>query len=136
MALLQHLKQLANVAFQEGRYEEALTLYQNCLKVTQALGGGDSENVASDQVIRSNVVMTLIKLSQYDDARLVATVLLQDEQYPLAPDLKVKLLYRRGIASKQLGDKSSAISDFKSAIHFSPDQKNPMAEAELNRLTR
>lgn len=139
MELLQVLKQRANGAFQEGLYEDALLGYQDCISITSALGARDREAVAAEQVIRANVVMAFIKQHQYADARLVATMLLQedaDRGCPVDPDLKVKVLYRRGLASKALGEKEAALADFKAAVQLSPAQKNVMAEREIALLSK
>lgn len=139
MELLQVLKQRANTAFQEGRYEDAIMGYQDCISVTSALGARDKEAVAAEQVIRANVVMAFIKQHQYADARLVATMLLQedaDRGCPVGDELKVKVLYRRGLASKALGEMDAALSDFKAAVLLSPGRKNPMAEREIALLSK
>lgn len=136
LRLLNALKQLANTAFQQGRYEEAMKGYENCLSVSNVLGSQDSEVVAIDQVIRANVVMTLIKLHLFEDARMVATMMLQDKTYPLSTELKVKVIYRRGLASVALNDTAAARADFEAAVYLSPNQSNPAAAKELAALSR
>lgn len=134
--LLQVLKQRANLAFQQGRYEDAIAGYQDCIQVTSSLGAADAEAVEAEQVIRANVVMTLVKQQRAEDARLVATMLLQDELCPLPTDLKVKVLYRRGLASKALGDREAALADFRAAVFFSPQKDNPAAKKEIEALQK
>lgn len=136
MQLFQVLKKRANEAFQEGRYEDAVVGYQDCIGVTSALGSADSEAVAAEQIIRANVVMAFLKLQQYDDARMVATMLLEERLHPLNDDLKVKVLHRRGLASKALSEADAAIADFKAALHFSPNHENSAAKRELELLAR
>ncbi|KPA85029.1 putative mitochondrial hypothetical protein [Leptomonas pyrrhocoris] len=136
LELLDALKQQANLAFQESRYEDAIKRYQDCLEVTAVLGAHDAEAVKIDQVVRANVSMTFIRMRDYDAARFVATMLLQDAAIALPEDLKVKVLYRRGLASKSLGDADAALSDFKAALHFSPDHSNPSIAKEIALLER
>ncbi|CCW60284.1 unnamed protein product [Phytomonas sp. EM1] len=135
MRLLDMLKQKANLDFQEGRYEDALKGYQECIDVTYALGSRDVEGVKAGQVVRANAVMCYIRLKNFDDASLVASMMLEDKVFPLEGDLKVKVLYRRGLVAKALGNKEAALADFRAAIHFSPDKKNPAAEREIAMLS-
>lgn len=134
--LLDALKQQANLAFQESRYEDAVRRYQDCLEVTAVLGAHDAEAVKVDQVVRANVIMTFIRMHDYDGARLVATMLLQDAAVALPEDLKVKVLYRRGLASKSLGDKEAALADFKAALYFSKNQINAAVTKEIDLLEK
>jgi tetratricopeptide (TPR) repeat protein len=134
--LLDALKQQANIAFQESRYEDAIKRYQDCLEVTAALGAHDAEAVKVDQVVRANVIMAFIRMHDYDAARFVATMLLQDAAVALPEDLQVKVLYRRGLASKFLGDKEAALADFEAALHFSKDGSNAPASREIELLKR
>ncbi|GET91718.1 hypothetical protein, conserved [Leishmania tarentolae] len=136
LQLLNVLKQNANIAFREGRYEDALRGYQDCLEVTSALGAADTDAVATEQIVRANVVMVCIRMHEYDSARAVATMLLQDAAIALPDDLKVKVLYRRGLASKALNDRDAALADFKAAVHFSKDNSNPAVEQEIALLQR
>lgn len=136
LELLDILKQQANLAFQESRFEDAIKRYQDCLEVTAALASNDAEAVKIDQVVRANVIMTFIRMHDYDAARFVATMLLQDAAIALPEDLKVKVLYRRGLASKFLGDKTAALADFKAALHFSKDQNNAAAAKEIDLLEK
>lgn len=136
LELLNALKQNANVAFQEGRFEDALKGYQDCIEVTSVLGAGEAEAVKTEQIVRANVAMVCIRMHEYDAARAVATMLLQDAAIALPEDLKVKVLYRRGLASKALNDRESAMADFNAALHFSKDHKNPAVEKEIALLQR
>ncbi|KEG15586.1 hypothetical protein DQ04_00031200 [Trypanosoma grayi] len=135
-AALRQLKDRANMHFQSGRFEEALETYQGCLDVCAALGAADKEAVQVNQIVRSNVVLVFLKLQRPEEARMVATFLLQDEMTPVEGELKVKVLYRRGKASQELGDRESALCDFRAAIICSPDGKNPAAEREIEALSR
>ncbi|KAG5496442.1 hypothetical protein JKF63_02744 [Porcisia hertigi] len=136
LELLNVLKQSANVAFQEGRFEDALRGYQDCIEVTSALGTAEAEAVKAEQIVRANVVMVCIRMHEYDAARAVATMLLQDAAIALPEDLKVKVLYRRGLASRALDDREAALADFNAALHFSKDHKNPAVEKEIALLQR
>ncbi|CAJ1991938.1 Tetratricopeptide repeat-containing protein [Leishmania donovani] len=136
LELLNVLKQNANIAFQEGRFEDALRGYQDCIEVTSVLGAADAEAVATEQIVRANVAMVCIRMHEYDAARAVATMLLQDAAIALPEDLKVKVLYRRGLASKALNDRAAALADFKAAVHFSKDHRNPAVEKEIALLQR
>ncbi|KAK7198486.1 hypothetical protein NESM_000809100 [Novymonas esmeraldas] len=136
MELLSALKQNANVAFRESRYDDALRGYQDCIEVTSVLGAGDAEAVQAEMVVRANIAMVCIRMQEYDAARAVATMLLQDAAVALPDDLKVKVLYRRGLASKALNERGAALADFIAAVHFSKDQQNPAAEKEIALLRR
>ncbi|KAG5470373.1 hypothetical protein LSCM4_03069 [Leishmania orientalis] len=136
LELLNMLKQNANIAFQEGRFEDALRGYQDCIEVTSVLGAADAEAVETEQIVRANVAMVCIRMHEYDAARAVATMLLQDAAVALPDDLKVKVLYRRGLASKALNDRAAALADFNAALHFSKDHKNPAVEKEMALLRR
>ncbi|KAG5470788.1 hypothetical protein LSCM1_02038 [Leishmania martiniquensis] len=131
LELLSMLKQNANIAFQEGRFEDALRGYQDCIEVTSVLGAADAEAVKTEQIVRANVAMVCIRMHEYDAARAVATTLLQDAAVALPDDLKVKVLYRRGLASKALNDRAAALADFNAAMHFSKGHKNPAVEKEM-----
>ncbi|CAJ1011518.1 hypothetical protein Q4I28_006831, partial [Leishmania naiffi] len=130
LRLLNVLKQEANIAFQEGRFEDALRGYQDCIEVTSVLGAADTEAVKTEQIVRANVAMVCIRMHEYDAARAVATMLLQDAAVALPEDLKVKVLYRRGLASKALNNRTAALADFNAAVHFSKDHRNPVVEKE------
>ncbi|CAG9580530.1 conserved hypothetical protein [Leishmania major strain Friedlin] len=136
LELLNVLKRNANIAFQEGRFEDALRGYQDCIEVTSVLGAADAEAVETEQIVRANVAMVCIRMHEYDAARSVATMLLQDAAVALPEDLKVKVLYRRGLASKALNDRAAALADFKAAVHFSKDHRNPAVEKEIALLQR
>ncbi|CAJ1034594.1 conserved hypothetical protein [Leishmania braziliensis MHOM/BR/75/M2904] len=136
LKLLNVLKQEANIAFQEGRFEDALRGYQDCIEVTSVLGAADTEAVKTEQIVRANVAMVCIRMHEYDAARAVATMLLQDAAVALPEDLKVKVLYRRGLASKALNNRTAALADFNAAVHFSKDHRNPVVEKEIALLQR
>uniref|UniRef100_A0A0A9VZS2 Peptidyl-prolyl cis-trans isomerase FKBP42 n=1 Tax=Lygus hesperus TaxID=30085 RepID=A0A0A9VZS2_LYGHE len=130
------MKEKANVAFQENRFDAALEGYQYCADLIQAMGSCTPELVTALQVIRANVVMVLLKQSQYETAALAATMLLDDEEYPLPEDLLVKVLYRRGLASKNMGNIDAALADFKAAVQFSLPTHNVAAEREIALLSK
>ncbi|ORC87470.1 uncharacterized protein TM35_000222690 [Trypanosoma theileri] len=135
--MLHSLKERANAHFQASRYEEALAAYQECLDVTAALRDVDAESMLVDYTVRANVVMVFLRLQRPEEARIMATLLLQQPDStasPLPNDLKVKVLYRRGLASRALGDNESALCDFRAAVQLSPGQRNLQAEKEIAAL--
>lgn len=134
--LLQALKGKANRAFQEMRLEDAMHGYQSCLDIISTLGRADSNIETTRNVIHANVIMTLLKLHEYESASHVATMLLQDSTTVLSPDLTVKVLFRRGLASKGLGHIDAALSDLQAALQLSPNQRNPAAEREISLINR
>ncbi|CCW68448.1 unnamed protein product [Phytomonas sp. Hart1] len=134
MGLFDLLKKKANLDFQEGRFEAALKGYQDCIDITHALGSRDREAVKLGQVACANAVMCYIKLKNFDDASLVASFMLDDKAFPLESDLKVKVLFRRGLSAKALDKKEAALADFRAAMELSPGQKNPAAEREIAML--
>ncbi|EKF33427.1 hypothetical protein MOQ_002708 [Trypanosoma cruzi marinkellei] len=135
-ATLLLLKEKANAHFRAAEFDAALEMYQGCVDMCAALGADDAEAVQIDQVVRANVALVFLKLQRPEEARMLATFLLQDDTHPVEGDLKVKVLYRRGLASQALGDRESALCDFRAAVLFSPGEKNPAAEAAIAALSR
>ncbi|RNF27534.1 uncharacterized protein Tco025E_00184 [Trypanosoma conorhini] len=133
---LGRLKENANKMFQGGQFDAALKLYQGCLDVCAALGAGDATAVQVSQVVRANVVLVFLKLQRPEEARMLATFLLQDDTNPVEGELKVKVLYRRGLASQALDDRESALCDFRAAVLLSPEGKNPAAQNAIAALSR
>lgn len=132
LSMASHLKTKANAFFQEGKFDNALQMYEETLTLLSYIGD-DEESVGQQHIIRSNAVMCFYKLQRYQEACLVATELLEEhDSLPL--NLKAKILYRRGLASKALGNGEGASLDFQAAIHFSPGNRNPEAERELKLL--
>lgn len=119
------LRAKGNAFFQHAEYDKALDVYENCQQVLSALGK-DSEGVTQQQIVLSNVVLCLCKLHRHMEACFVATELLQSEE-ALPENLKPKVLYRRGLASRALENFDAARADFKAAIELSKDGN---AEAE------
>lgn len=115
------LKGQANAAFQKGALEEALQHYQDSVDVLAAIPVAvpDAEIVQLSQVVRANVVLVFLKMERYEDARMLATFLLQDDVRPPLP-LLCKVLFRRATAMVKLGDLDGAIADLEAAKHFSP----------------
>ncbi|KPI84593.1 hypothetical protein ABL78_6354 [Leptomonas seymouri] len=136
LELLAALKQQANTAFQECRYEDAIKRYEDCLEVTAVLGARDAEALQIDLVVRANVIMTFIRLRDYNSARHVATMLLEDAAAFMKDDLRVKVLYRRGLASKFLADRGAALADFKAALHLSQGQLAVAITKEIELLEK
>lgn len=68
--------------------------------------------------------MVLLRLNQFESAAMVASMLIDDASHPLPKDLLVKVLYRRGLASKSVGNINAALADFSAAVQFSPSQRN------------
>ncbi|ESS68578.1 hypothetical protein TcG_13467 [Trypanosoma cruzi] len=135
-ATLLLLKEKANAHFRAAEFDAALEMYQGCVDMCAALGADDAEAVQINQVVRANVALVFLKLQRPEEARMLATFLLQDDTHPVEGDLKVKVLYRRGLASQALGDRESALCDFRAAVFFSPGEKNPAAEAAIAALSR
>ncbi|KAH9578810.1 hypothetical protein LSM04_005257 [Trypanosoma melophagium] len=136
--MLRLLKERANAHFQAGRYEAALAAYQECLDATAALRAVDAESMLVDCTVRANVVMVFLRLQRPEEARMAATLLLQGPDSTaseLPADLKVKVLYRRGLASRALGDVDSALCDFRAAVQLSPGKMNLEAEKEIAALS-
>lgn len=115
------LKGQANAAFQKGALEDALQHYQDAVDVLAAIPVlvPDAEIVQLSQVVRANVVLVFLKMERYEDARMLATFLLQDDVRPPLP-LLCKVLFRRATAMLKLGDVDGAIGDLEAAKHFSP----------------
>lgn len=134
--LLRVLKATANTAFQESRLMDALRLYQDCVEVTRVLGAADREAVQLEQTICSNIVMVLIRMKEYHDARALASRLLDDPLEPLPQLLQVKVVYRRGLASKALGDVDAALADMRAAVQLSENKANPAAQVEIESLLK
>ncbi|CBH18722.1 hypothetical protein, conserved [Trypanosoma brucei gambiense DAL972] len=134
--MLMQMKARGNEFFQEGQYEAALEAYQNCIDACSALGSHDAVAVEVDHVVRVNVILVFLKLKRPEEARMLATFLLQDEACPVRGELKVKALYRRGLASQDIGDLESALCDFRAAVECSPGQSNPAAERAIAGLMK
>jgi tetratricopeptide (TPR) repeat protein len=130
------LKGQANAAFQKGFLEDALQHYQDSVDVLAAVpvDVADAEIVQLSQVVRANVVLVFLKMERYEDARMLATFLLQDDVRPPLP-LMCKVLFRRATAMVKLGDLDGAIADLQAAQHFSaaPDA---MINDELARVLK
>nr|CCC96120.1 unnamed protein product [Trypanosoma congolense IL3000] len=135
-AVLMQMKSRGNEFFQAGQFEAALEAYQNCVDACAALGPDDAVAVQVHQVVRVNVVLVFLKLQRPEEARMLATFLLQDETHPVQGEMKVKALYRRGLASQEVGDVESALCDFRAAVACSPGQRNPAAEGAILAITK
>ncbi|RNF12119.1 hypothetical protein TraAM80_00540 [Trypanosoma rangeli] len=133
---LEQLKENANEMFKGAKFDTALEMYQGCLDMCAALGTEDAKAVQISQVVRANVVLVFLKLQRPEEARMLATFLLQDDTSPVDGELKVKVLYRRGLASQELGDRESALCDFNAAVAFSPGGKNPAVQSAIVALSR
>lgn len=129
-------REIGNVSFQQNDFNNALCYYSSCMEILQALGSGDADAVSQHHTVRSNAVLCLYKLQQYQEACLLATEILESKtpSAPLPDTVRVKVLHRRGLASKALGQAAAAAMDFKAAIHFSPGRQNAEAERELKNL--
>nr|CCC54246.1 putative Hypothetical protein [Trypanosoma vivax Y486] len=135
-AILEKLKERANSLFKEGHFDAALEAYQNCIDACSALGESDAVAVRVHQMVQANVIFVFLKLKRPEEARMLATFLLQDEMCSIEGELKVKVLYRRGLASQALGDTDSALCDFNAALACSEGQRNPVVEKAIEALTK
>jgi tetratricopeptide (TPR) repeat protein len=118
LSLFASLKKAGNEHFQRGEYHEALESYQNAVDVCSCLSSADAEAVSAIHTVQSNVILVLLKLEQYERARMLATFMLQGgDGVPttITGPLKPKILYRRALAMKHLGDLDGAIGDMTAA---------------------
>jgi tetratricopeptide (TPR) repeat protein len=133
--LYQALKEQANSSFQRGALEESLQHYQDAVDVLAAIpGDADAEVIQLSQVVRANVVLVFLKMDRYEDARMLATFLLQDDVRPPTP-LLCKVLFRRAAAMVRLGDIDGAVADLTAANHFSPNPDSVIND-ELQRVLK
>lgn len=135
LELYDTLKADGNKEFSRGNWEAALGRYQDAVDVLSMLSGDDTEAARLSQVVRANVILVFLKLERYDQARMLATFLLQDDEPPVPVDLKCKVLFRRAMAMVKLGDLEGALGDLKAAQHFSP-KPDAAIEEELAKVQR
>lgn len=129
------LKAQANSSFQRGALEESLQHYQDAVDVLAAIpGDADADVIQLSQVVRANVVLVFLKMGRNEDARMLATFLLQDDVPPPIP-LLCKVLFRRAAAMVKLGDINGAVSDLEAAQHFSPNHDSTIS-SELERVRK
>lgn len=133
--LFHALKGEANSAFQRSDIDRALMGYQDALDVLAALPGNDLDVISQSQIVRANIVMAFIKVGMYDQACMLATFVLQEDNRCLPVDLKVKLLYRRAVAMIKLGDLVGGKGDLMAAKQFS-SKEDPAIETELANVNK
>lgn len=174
LQLFQELKSRANNAFQRGQHVEALQLYQDAIDVVDALGSRDREAVMHRHTVSANVVLVYLKLEAFEQARMLATFLLQEQGdaltalirtaqhqqqqsvavtgneaalapqkdvpgsigsgVPMPSDLVPKVLYRRSLAMKALGDARGALGDLRAAQLLLKEKKDNTIEDEIKKL--
>lgn len=173
LQLFQGLKSRANNAFQRGQHVEALQLYQDAIDVVDALGSRDREAVMHRHTVSANVVLVYLKLEAFEQARMLATFLLQEQGdaltalirtaqqqqqsvavtgneaalalhkdvsgsigsgVPMPSDLVPKVLYRRSLAMKALGDARGALGDLRAAQLLLREKKDNTIEDEIKKL--
>jgi len=113
---LQGERNLAEIDFQAGRYEAALTAYRRLV----------AENPA-DASLRSDLGGTLGALGRYAEA------LDQVGQALRLDPLNVEALYNRGVILEKAGRRAEAVADYRRAAAYRPDYEP--AHRALVRLT-
>jgi tetratricopeptide (TPR) repeat protein len=131
LALFSLLKAKANEAFQRNELDAALEGYQEAADCLHALGL-DSETLVMYQTIQANAALVMNKQERFEEAVNVTTFML-NHPAPMSKDLTVKVLYRRAIARKGLGDLKAARSDLKEALMYA-DGSNADVAKEIERI--
>jgi len=109
------LKEEGNAAYKQGKFEEAIQLYTQCLK----------EN-PRNHIVLANRGLCFMKLQNYDHAAVDLTMSLKiDNEY-------LKSWLRRGTVFIELGSLDQALSDFEKALKLDPN--NVQAKKEIKRI--
>lgn len=114
------LKALGNEAFSKGEYKKSAKIYRDAIAI-------DPKN----PVLYSNRAQAFLKLEDYDRALKDTIAGLQ-----LTTDLKLqtKLLFRKGMALKNMGDPKNANAAFSKVLELDPS--NTAAKLELSQLSQ
>lgn len=116
MANAKALKEAGNNAFRNGRYDEAVTCYSECMKADP-----------SESTYPLNRSMAYLKMQKYAEAERDATKSLN-----LLPSGNTKALFRRATARKALNKLDEAKADLQAALKEEP--ANATIKADLEEL--
>jgi tetratricopeptide (TPR) repeat protein len=111
------LKEEGNNFFKENDFKKASRAYRhgtNTLKPLNRGNTGDEQVRALLVSLQTNLSMTCLKLGKVKQSAQVASSALEVDP------TNVKALYRRALASRQLGDTESAKADLKQALEIDP----------------
>ncbi|XP_051467593.1 sperm-associated antigen 1 isoform X1 [Apus apus] len=111
------LKSEGNDFVKEGKYEEAVNKYSECLKLN-----------TEECTIYTNRALCYLKLYKYEEAKQDCDHVLQIE------DSNVKAFYRRALAYKGLQNYQASIDDFNRVLLIDPDVLE--AKKELEEVTQ
>lgn len=110
MSSLINLKEKGNSYFAAGSYKEAINCYSEAIN-----------KFGIDAVILSNRAQCWIKLSNWQKAREDAELGLMQN---CASRLRVKLLFRKGLALRALGKELEAEDSFQQVLKLEPGNKD------------
>ncbi|CUF96575.1 Hypothetical protein, putative [Bodo saltans] len=129
-------KEEANALFKQGKYVEAIRLYNECLKITSSINAQHDAEVANlNDTIYSNIILANLKLRRYAEVITDANDFFMTKPTPSA-DLRRKVATRRGQARFELGDYANAVEDFKMAKMFIvPPVIDPMLDEWIEKCT-
>jgi hypothetical protein len=126
-------KEEANTLFKQGRYVEAIRLYNECLKLTSSINPQHDSEVANlNDTVYSNIILANLKLKRYAEVISDASDFFMTKPVPSA-DLRRKVATRRGQASFELGQYRSALDDYRMAKTF---LVAPMIDPTLDELIK
>ncbi|KAK9463628.1 uncharacterized protein V1516DRAFT_668304 [Lipomyces oligophaga] len=123
------IKSIATSLFTSGNYEEARVLYQEASKIAK-----------DDPVFESNIAACSIKLKDWQTAvdacneglKIAHGSSTLEDARRAKHKLAVKMLWRRGVARRNLGDLKQARQDLETALTIEPENK--AVKEELNGL--
>lgn len=109
-------RNLAAIAFEEGRYEEAVEMYRNLLAESP-----------DETALKTSLAGALGALGRYDEGLTQLT-----EALELDP-LNVEAYHNRAVIHERGGRPEEAIADYRSALRYAPDYEP--SQVALRRLT-
>ncbi|XP_038601418.1 sperm-associated antigen 1 [Tachyglossus aculeatus] len=111
------LKEEGNAFVKNGNYNEAVSKYQECLKINPSEG-----------VIYTNRALCYLKLGKFEEAKQDCDQVLQLESS------NIKALYRRALAYKGLEDYQASLNDLIKVLQIDPNISE--AKKELEEVTQ
>nr|CDS25299.1 protein unc 45 A [Hymenolepis microstoma] len=109
--ICEELHKKGNSFFSEGKYQQAIDSYKECLK-------NSSDDRKRQQVVNRNLAQCYLNLNKYNEAVQTAS-----EALKICPT-DTKALFRRSVAFEKQGELKESIEDAKMLIQLEPNNKS------------